>query len=257
MEEFIRNNTTLNIENGKIILPDWVKRVRIDIGLSYNAPITQKWLSESGGDMIVFGFEPNPVAIKRILECKPKKHISHGDPLENKYIKSGEAIILPCALGDVDYSGSFSKFYVTSQDCGTSSLFLPKYFQIKEVIDVPVFSLRSFFDLLPFDKIKNVDYIKIDTQGADVKIVKSLGNEYLKNNVNMLTIEVESLQYYGCEDNNINTLDTIMNNALMQKTNDYSQVVEHDPTYKSIGKKDKPNIHTFGDSHCKEGFEKN
>ena len=41
--------------NGFIKIPTWVKRVKIDVGLSDGAPQSAKWL-EDEKDLLVFGF---------------------------------------------------------------------------------------------------------------------------------------------------------------------------------------------------------
>ena len=46
------------LENDKIKIPSWAKRVKLDIGMSLNAPNSQKWL-EADNELCVFGFEPN------------------------------------------------------------------------------------------------------------------------------------------------------------------------------------------------------
>jgi hypothetical protein len=59
------------VENGKIKIPDWCEKIRIDVGLSHNAPNSQNWL-ESIDNLLVIGVEPNKSSIKVILgESKP------------------------------------------------------------------------------------------------------------------------------------------------------------------------------------------
>jgi len=43
----------------KFDIPDKCIHVKLDIGLSYNAPQSQSWLSKEP-NLMVFGFEPNP-----------------------------------------------------------------------------------------------------------------------------------------------------------------------------------------------------
>ena len=49
--------------NEKIELPDNFTKVKIDIGLSHNAPNSEVWLNANPNDLVVFGFEPNPKAL--------------------------------------------------------------------------------------------------------------------------------------------------------------------------------------------------
>ena len=44
-------------KNGKFVFPEAVERVKIDIGLSVNAPQSQAWIAADPG-IFVLGFEP-------------------------------------------------------------------------------------------------------------------------------------------------------------------------------------------------------
>ena len=98
------------LKDGKITLPSETKHIKLDIGLSYNAPHSQKWLSEEK-DLIVFGFEPNPDSITSIKNGAIKRNIAHGDPLNKEHV--GKSFFLvPCALSDTE--GMFL-FHCTAQ----------------------------------------------------------------------------------------------------------------------------------------------
>ena len=89
-------------------------------------------------------------------------------------------------------------------DCGTSSLFEPQEHclgPIEKKIKVPVFSLKHFFDLFPWDKFEYIDYIKVDAQGSDLDIIKSAQN-YLSDKVVYVSLEAEENQYKNCQHNN-------------------------------------------------------
>jgi hypothetical protein len=177
-------------KNGKINIPLNIQHIKLDIGLSYSAPMSQYWLSNET-DLFVYGFEPLPTSIETIKKGATKLDPSHGDPLNPTYI--GERFFLiPCALGLS--KNPTVQFYVTKNSCGCCSIYPPKYFEIEKVIDVPIFSLSNFFALFPFDSHPIIDYIKIDTQGSDLDIVKS-GGSYLKERVVYITIEAENDQY--------------------------------------------------------------
>ena len=53
-------------QDGKIEIPTHIKHIKLDIGLSYFAPMSQYWLTHED-DVLVFGFEPNPAAVSSIL----------------------------------------------------------------------------------------------------------------------------------------------------------------------------------------------
>ena len=79
-----RKNIPLR-SDGKIDIPSHIKHVKLDIGLSYNAPMSQYWLSHED-DLMVFGFEPNPACVTSILQGAIKRHPAHGEPLNKKFI---------------------------------------------------------------------------------------------------------------------------------------------------------------------------
>ena len=177
--------------DGKIQIPADIKHIKLDIGLSYSAPMSQYWLSHED-DLLVFGFEPNPASVTSILQGATKRHKLHGSPLEKKYIGKS-FFLIPCALGLSN--NKTVKFFVTD-NCGCSSVYVPKTFSIECVIEVSIFSLSDFFDLFPFDSHPVIDYIKIDAQGSDLDIVKSAGH-YLAERVIYITLEPENTEYEG------------------------------------------------------------
>lgn len=213
---------SLRKSDGKIEIPAHIKHIKLDIGLSYSAPMSQYWLSHED-DLFVFGFEPNPASINSILAGAKKQLEMHGTPLEKKYIGKS-FFLIPCALGLS--SNSMIKFYVTQNDCGCSSIYQPTSFPIERIIEVPIFSLSSFFDLFPFDSHPVIDYIKIDAQGSDLDIVKSAGH-YLAERVVYITLEAEN----GYYKNTVNSEQDIDN--YMQSIGFIRYLSPHtaDPTY--------------------------
>src|SRR3990167_924266 len=164
-----------------------IKRVKLDIGLSYNAPESQCWLSKEN-DLLVFGFEPNPDSVEIIKAGNIKKqNAAHGNPIEKKYLDEGRFVLLPIAIANILLPTEL-EFYMTTGDCGTSSLFKPKNFGIKNKVMVKAISLKFFFDNFPWDKIPYIEFIKIDSQGADLDILKSAGI-YLNQKVVYVTAE--------------------------------------------------------------------
>ena len=221
MQQFIASHIPLR-EDGKIDIPPYIKHIKLDIGLSYNAPMSQQWLSHES-DLWVFGFEPNLNSVNTIKQGAIKRHPSHGDPLNPCYV--GESFfVIPCALGLL--SGGFVNFYITQGDCGCSSLYQPKYFAVEKVVEVPLFRLSNFFDLFPFDTHPVIEYIKIDAQGSDLDIAKSAGN-YLAERVIYITIEAENDQYKNTI-NSGNDIDHYMKSIGFIR--DFSQDTK-DPTY--------------------------
>jgi len=187
---FIQNIVPLRAD-GKIAIPSNIKHIKLDIGLSYSAPMSQYWLMHED-DLWVFGFEPNPESVQSVLRGAPQR----GDwPLavEKKFIGT-QFFLIPCALGE--HRCDSVDFYVTANDCGCSSLYKPVYLPIQKIITVPVFPLTDFFELFPFDTHPIIEYIKIDAQGSDLDIIKS-GGKYIQQHVVYVTLEPENVQYEG------------------------------------------------------------
>lgn len=207
--------------DGKIAIPASIKHIKFDIGLSYSAPMAQHWLLHED-DLLVFGFEPNPACVASILQGATKRDEAHGDPLEKKFIGT-QFFLMPCALGLA--KNSSIKFFVTN-DCGCSSIYFPKFFSIERIIEVPIFSLETFFDIFPFDTHPVIDYIKIDAQGSDLDIAKSAGH-YLAERVIYITLEAED-RYY---ENTLNSYEAI--EQYMQSIGFVPHSSPHtsDPTY--------------------------
>lgn len=181
--------------DGKIKIPAHIKHVKLDIGLSYSAPMSQYWLTHED-DLLVFGFEPHPGSVASILQGAIKQNPLHGDPLETRFIGKN-FFLIPCALGLSE--NNTIQFFVTANDCGCSSIYPPKLLPVERIIKVPIFSLAAFFDLFPFDSHPVIDYIKIDAQGADLDIVKSAGH-YLVERVIYITIEADGHFYQHAVD---------------------------------------------------------
>jgi FkbM family methyltransferase len=176
-------------------ISDNIKRIKLDIGLSYNAPHSEIYLSHDS-DAFVFGFEPNPECIQSIARENIVQKPGHGKPLskENK----SRFCLVPVALGNVS-SPQTLDFYMMNNDCGTSSLHKPRtdiLGPIKEIVKVPVCNLSSFFDIFPWERFSYIEYIKIDAQGSDLDILKGAAH-YLSERVVYVTAEPENNQYEG------------------------------------------------------------
>lgn len=201
-------------------IPGNCTHVKLDIGLSYNAPQSQSWLSKEP-NLMVFGFEPNPESVKCIQDGNiQKRHHLHGQPLEQKFINNKQFQLIPVALSNVEKKEEMD-FYVNSKDCGTSSLFKhdEKYLgPIKNKITVPVVSLKMFFDEFPWDRFEYIDYIKVDAQGSDLNILKSAGN-YLSEKVVFVTAEPDGYQYIGADECNTHNITNYMLSQNFVKVN--------------------------------------
>jgi hypothetical protein len=200
------------MKQGVIDIPDWTRRIKLDVGMSYNGPMSQAWLTAEP-DLLVFGFEPDPTSLASLLNPNNTKRLpGHGDLLEHRHLNH-RAFVIPVALGS---KTSEVDFYIT-EGGGCSSIYKPKenFRPVMQTVKVPLFPLCDFFDLLPWADLprRNIDcieYLKIDAQGNDLEIVKGLGDHIFK--VACITLESESSTYHQCDGNNISAIIDYMAN---------------------------------------------
>jgi hypothetical protein len=149
------------------------KKLRFDIGTSISAPVTRQWFSNVK-NIFVIGIEPNPYCLDGINEWDGKTWNILDVFKENEQKENYYHIIGAC--DNVDTLRE-SKFYLLSGNVGCSSLLTPKLQNIPECeidceIDVETFSLKMLLDSLVYE---HIELIKIDAQGKDLDITKSLG----------------------------------------------------------------------------------
>ena len=179
-----------------------MKSIKVDIGLSFDAPHSQNWLDQDDG-VLVIGFEPNPIWVKWITSPEEKRDRTFKDyhtltkQIQHEYVGK-RFFVIPVALCDVE-SPSQMTLYIPNASDGCGSLLKDKQLGgTRESFNVQVFSLSDFFDLLPLDSV--IDYLKIDVQGLDINVLKSAKN-YLSDRVVYVTAEPEVHQYHGAENN--------------------------------------------------------
>jgi len=176
----------LNVESGRIDFGPHVSRVKIDVGLSVNAPQSAVWLG-ADPSLAVIGLEPvteNINALKAGQDDWPTR-------LDPSLI--GERFFLiPVALANVTQIERGTMF-VTSVDTGRSSLLEPQEFGVMAEEPVEIWPLALLLSSLMWESIPFVDHLKIDAQGLDLDIVKSAGD--LIHRVLAVTAEPEVGQY--------------------------------------------------------------
>lgn len=191
--------------NRKIKIPDWVKKVKLDVGTSLSAPNSELWLQREN-ELLVFGFEPNIYNIETLYE---------GQTFWPNHIKkeriNSTFFLINCALSDK--SSESEKFYCTgNNNSGTSSLFEPKSFEIVDIIDVPVITLNDFFDVFPWERIPFIDQIKIDAQSSDFNIIKGM-DKYMNDRVVYIDVETSTNGQYHFKDSPIELKMYLENNG--------------------------------------------
>lgn len=176
-------------QDGKIILPSWAHRVKIDVGLSYTAVNSVEWI-RNDPNLLVFGFEPLPQSVSRLKTWLLAQ--------EDSESLLRQLMVLPVALGR---KTGKSQLQITAGDTGSSSLLRPKKLLLEGSVSVDVFSIVDLLRLLPLDKIKRVDYLKLDCQGMDLDILEGAdegggGGVWLKH-IALITAEAENHAYYA------------------------------------------------------------
>lgn len=206
---FLCENEGVPMLRNFLKFPASVTRVKIDVGLSHDAPQSFRWLQDDPSVGIV-GIEPlshNVSEVRRLL-----KAINVDKSIGERFM------VLPIALGDE--MGTRAVF-VTDGDAGSSSFFQPKLHAVSHNELVPVFRLEDVLELInPFD-FPRIDYLKTDCQGADLEILKS-GSDGLAR-VAVVTAEAENKAYIGTS-NSEKSLDTYMNSVGFARYNPRSAV---------------------------------
>jgi len=111
---------------------------------------------------IVYAFEPQPMPALQKLQAKNPAYR-----------------VIPAAVSD---SCKQAEFHITGLMGGGCSSLNPlsgtidlgKHTTVTETINVPVITLASFLDQHP--EIKSIDYLHIDTQGEDLRVLQGLGD---------------------------------------------------------------------------------
>ncbi len=178
-------------------VPDGKWDLFLDIGLSYNAPVSYEKL-RSNTNAFVIGFEPNPQSCKEI-QAEPfvKRHDSHvgGIPKSEKRF-----LLLNYGVANVK-DVETRTFNVTNEDPGCSSfLEIQSRHTVEKSIDVNVIGLKYVLDSLPWDKFNSKYFeIKSDTQGYEIEVLKSLG-DYINYVKDILIEESTYGQYKNAPD---------------------------------------------------------
>lgn len=154
------------------------KKLRFDIGTSISAPVTRYWFNHLN-DICVIGIEPNP-------DCYDKPNLWEGRTWNvlnefNTHPQGENYYHIIGACDDVS-DVCYKPFFLLNGNVGCSSLLEPKINNIKgcsidKVIDVETFPMYMLLNNINYELI---ELIKIDAQGKDLDIVKSLRNHISK-----------------------------------------------------------------------------
>lgn len=186
----ILSNANIKLVGGVIQLPKDCSRIKLDVGLSSNAPQACVWL-EQDPQLVVFGFEPvaeNVRSIRSGSSSWPTKV----DPT----LVDSRLFVIPAALADV-HPPQRLQMHVTAIDTGRSSLLTPQTFEIAYTEAVDAFRLSDFLKLLPWHAVSVIDHLKTDCQGSDLDVLRSAGSWI--HQILAITAEPEDQQYRGSQ----------------------------------------------------------
>lgn len=171
------------------------ENVRLDIGLSHNAPNAAVWC-KSFPRTLVIGIEPNRFNMARISRFGIWSK-SYGKRIRRFKPKNFHPIM--CAIDDVS-NPVMREFYHVRGDSGTSSLLRPQKkflethrYSVREVSKVPCVPLASILEVL-LVHFPVIELIKVDTQGKDLDVLKSAGS--LIQKVKRIVAEVDTFDQY-------------------------------------------------------------
>jgi hypothetical protein len=162
------------------------KKLRFDIGTSISAPVSRCWFSQLH-DLFVVGVEPNPACLDEENLWNGKTWSIQG--VFNDHPQSDNYYHIVGACDNVREL-KISKFHLLRGNVGCSSLLLPKIHSIPgceydREIEVETFSLEMFLENVDYT---HIEMIKVDAQGKDLDIIKSLGSH------------IQRVQYIDMED---------------------------------------------------------
>ncbi len=176
----------LAFKNQYLEIPENMEYIKIDVGLSENAPQSQQWIA-SDLNTFVFGFEPITLSRKSIESGN-----SHWPTkLDPNYIGSRMTIV-PCALFSKHVPGGM-EFNVTEDDPGCSSLLTPINFEVAYKEQVEVWTVEDFVRLINPERFPLIDHLKIDVQGADFEVIKGIKSTFAR--LLAVTVEIDTSGY--------------------------------------------------------------
>ena len=211
----------------KIKFPKYIKKIRIDVGTGSTAPNTSLWLNNNAHTAVLC-FEADPRSFKILtqggntnqyankLRFVKKKYILFKNRIVKKIdIKASKIFNVAISLSNKKHMN----FYLTDKkNFGTSSLLKPIENSLKQKIvkqiQIPVRKLSFFLKKLDYRQFKYIEFLKIDTQGNDLSVMKSCG-KYL-NKVCFIQAEYWAYDAYKGE----NTRETsfhLMNKFMISK----------------------------------------
>ncbi len=170
------------VEAGEIAIPEFVTTLKIDVGLSGNAPQSKVWI-DANPNLLVFGFEPLSLHLDMIANRASTWPVRLSPSRIGKNI-----FLLQAALSSKTLSKK-QKLKITDMETGSSSLLDSNNLSQSTWEYVPVYKLDDFLDFINFTRFRWIEHLKIDAQGMDFEIVKGVKKNLRK--ICFVTIELD------------------------------------------------------------------
>lgn len=179
----------MNSENGTMKFPHTIKTVVIDIGARQSKYLNILEKSEDPTVALIL-FDPLPSSGIPLQKRVAGYNMRGGN---NKWLdqtKSGQAFMVRAAMGETEGVADFNigAGPACSSILKTSSENKFWCADAKETIKVPIMTLKNFLALIP-ESIEQI-HIKVDTEGADLAVLRGAGDFIHK--VNTFVIECKS-----------------------------------------------------------------
>jgi len=140
------------------------------------------WDARHNPDLKVYAFEPNLRAASKLIGSAPN------------------FLVIPMAVTETDGTADFylNEFEPASSllplnEAGQRSWIGVHNHKVKSVVTVPTIRLDTFMDLTG---ISEVDFLKVDTQGMDLAVVRSAGRKLRSIAKVMLEVEIATPPLY-------------------------------------------------------------
>ena len=177
-------------------IPDGSTAIRLDIGLSYHAPQSAAWLMKNS-KLFVVGIEANRFNVARLI--KYGLWYFDGTAKKRRNLDANFQLYY-CAIANIQQP-CYLDFYNLHGDPGTSSLlkptsyFLKQYqYKLHKISKVPAIPLSLILERVPIDRFPVIELVKIDTQGSDLDVIKSMKSSL--NRICCLQVEIATFGQY-------------------------------------------------------------
>lgn len=161
-------------KNGeKLIIESFIKKndVVFDAG-AHVGGWSRAALQATGSQCCIYAFEPIPNSYKSLQQ------------LENQF--NNKVFTFNLGLGKCDARMEMNYFFVRGSDCST-------LFSRPVLHDVPVQKINvsiTYLDKFTFDhSIKHINFLKIDTEGAELDVLMGAKNLIKNNNIDIIQFE--------------------------------------------------------------------